>query len=222
MHICFTGSHAMRGVGLHFAVHYNRGRPHTALGLGFPEPSQTTIPANRHRLTCRAVIKWRRHPCLTVYIMSIDWKRRGVTRAHEGLSGIFLDNNRVIEFVITDVAYDPGRPEAASLAPAARRRTRGKGEHVHSVAVAVVAHGAIPYGAGGRQAGIRIIGLLMPITLTENDRFWQTAQTWRPVAEAWFHVRASCYLSSRTTEKVTAKLWIYRLNNAPVQDHHTE
>jgi putative transposase len=28
-----------------FVTHYNRGRPHTALGPGFPEPSQATVPA---------------------------------------------------------------------------------------------------------------------------------------------------------------------------------
>ena len=35
-----------------FAAHYNRGRPHTALGPGFPEPTSSMIPdsGNRHRL----------------------------------------------------------------------------------------------------------------------------------------------------------------------------
>jgi transposase InsO family protein len=32
-----------------FAVHYNRGRPHSALGPGIPEPSQTMVPASVHR-----------------------------------------------------------------------------------------------------------------------------------------------------------------------------
>ena len=32
-----------------FALHYNRGRPHTALGPGFPEPIQTTVPVAGHR-----------------------------------------------------------------------------------------------------------------------------------------------------------------------------
>ena len=31
-----------------FAAHYNRGRPHTALGPGFPEPNPATIPASGH------------------------------------------------------------------------------------------------------------------------------------------------------------------------------
>ena len=33
-------------------VHYNRGRPHSSLGPGFPEPTQDTVPAgdNRHEL----------------------------------------------------------------------------------------------------------------------------------------------------------------------------
>ena len=31
-----------------FAVYYNRGRPHTALGPGFPEPQQATVARGRH------------------------------------------------------------------------------------------------------------------------------------------------------------------------------
>jgi transposase InsO family protein len=31
-----------------FAVYYNRGRPHTALGPGFPEPLQATVVRGRH------------------------------------------------------------------------------------------------------------------------------------------------------------------------------
>ena len=35
-----------------FITHYNRGRPHSVLGPGFPEPIQATVPASdrRHRL----------------------------------------------------------------------------------------------------------------------------------------------------------------------------
>jgi putative transposase len=32
-----------------FITHYNRGRPHSALGPGFPEPIQATAPASGHR-----------------------------------------------------------------------------------------------------------------------------------------------------------------------------
>jgi len=32
-----------------FISHYNRGRPHSALGPGFPEPMQATVPASGHR-----------------------------------------------------------------------------------------------------------------------------------------------------------------------------
>jgi putative transposase len=32
-----------------YANHYNRGRPHSALGPGIPEPPQTTVPAGPHR-----------------------------------------------------------------------------------------------------------------------------------------------------------------------------
>ena len=32
-----------------FIVHYNRGRPHSSLGPGIPEPSQAEVPAGPHR-----------------------------------------------------------------------------------------------------------------------------------------------------------------------------
>ena len=32
-----------------FVRHYNRGRPHSALGPGIPEPSQAEVPAGPHR-----------------------------------------------------------------------------------------------------------------------------------------------------------------------------
>ena len=32
-----------------WGIHYNRGRPHSSLGPGLPEPSPGSIPANDHR-----------------------------------------------------------------------------------------------------------------------------------------------------------------------------
>ena len=32
-----------------FVIHYNRGRPHSALGPGIPEPPQVKVPASGHR-----------------------------------------------------------------------------------------------------------------------------------------------------------------------------
>ena len=42
----------LRRIVREYTVHYNRGRPHTALGPGFPEPNQATVIAshNQHRL----------------------------------------------------------------------------------------------------------------------------------------------------------------------------
>jgi len=40
--------HLRRIVG-EFVTHYNRGRPHSALGPGIPEPPQTVAPAGPHR-----------------------------------------------------------------------------------------------------------------------------------------------------------------------------
>ena len=34
-----------------FVVHYNRGRPHSSLGPGIPEPPQAQVPAGPHRHT---------------------------------------------------------------------------------------------------------------------------------------------------------------------------
>jgi putative transposase len=33
----------------HWTVHYNRGRPHSSLGPGFPEPIHESVPASGHR-----------------------------------------------------------------------------------------------------------------------------------------------------------------------------
>jgi transposase InsO family protein len=40
--------HLRRIVG-EFVIHYNRGRPHAALGPGIPEPPQAKVPAGPHR-----------------------------------------------------------------------------------------------------------------------------------------------------------------------------
>ena len=32
-----------------WAIHYNRGRPHSALGPGLPEPMPDQVPPNEHR-----------------------------------------------------------------------------------------------------------------------------------------------------------------------------
>ena len=32
-----------------WAIHYNRGRPHSSLGPGFPEPNQESVPASDHQ-----------------------------------------------------------------------------------------------------------------------------------------------------------------------------
>jgi hypothetical protein len=34
-----------------WAIHYNRGRPHSALGPGLPEPMSDQVPSNEHRHT---------------------------------------------------------------------------------------------------------------------------------------------------------------------------
>ena len=32
-----------------WGIHYNRGRPHSSLGPGVPEPNQEKVPASAHR-----------------------------------------------------------------------------------------------------------------------------------------------------------------------------
>ena len=39
----------LRRVLSEFTIHYNRGRPHSALGPGIPEPPQASVPASGHR-----------------------------------------------------------------------------------------------------------------------------------------------------------------------------
>jgi transposase InsO family protein len=39
----------LRRLVLEFVTHYNRGRPHSSLGPGLPEPSQAKIPASVHK-----------------------------------------------------------------------------------------------------------------------------------------------------------------------------
>ncbi len=39
----------LRGIVKESVTHYNRGRPHSALGPGIPEPPQTAVPAGPHR-----------------------------------------------------------------------------------------------------------------------------------------------------------------------------
>jgi hypothetical protein len=39
----------LRRVLSEFVVHYNRGRPHSSLGPGIPEPPQDSVPASGHR-----------------------------------------------------------------------------------------------------------------------------------------------------------------------------
>ena len=59
----------LRMIVIEFVIHYNRGRPHSALGPGIPEPPQTVAPADpqRHKLPagCRVestpVLGWLHH-----------------------------------------------------------------------------------------------------------------------------------------------------------------
>ena len=39
----------LRRIVREFADYYNRGRPHSALGPGLPEPNQATVPVGEHR-----------------------------------------------------------------------------------------------------------------------------------------------------------------------------
>jgi transposase InsO family protein len=43
------GERHLQAIVAEFAVHYNRGRPHSSLGPGIPEPSQAEVPASVHR-----------------------------------------------------------------------------------------------------------------------------------------------------------------------------
>ena len=72
-----------------FVRHYNRGRPHSSLGPGIPEPTQGKVRAifQGHRLPAGAVSD--RRPFLGDCIMNIGWKRR---RPSNG--PVFADHRR--------------------------------------------------------------------------------------------------------------------------------
>jgi len=57
-----------------FITHYNRGRPHSALASGFPEPIQTTVPVAID-IDCRRSTVLHRRRCSVAYIMNIAWSR---------------------------------------------------------------------------------------------------------------------------------------------------
>ena len=46
--IPFSERH-LRMIVQEWGIHYNRGRPHSSLGPGFPEPNQDSVPASDHR-----------------------------------------------------------------------------------------------------------------------------------------------------------------------------
>ncbi len=43
------GERHLRRTVAEFVTHYNRGRPHSSLGPGIPEPLQARVPASAHR-----------------------------------------------------------------------------------------------------------------------------------------------------------------------------
>jgi transposase InsO family protein len=46
--IAMENERHLRGIVQEFVTHYNRGRPHSALGPRIPEPLQATTPAGPH------------------------------------------------------------------------------------------------------------------------------------------------------------------------------
>ncbi len=53
------GERHLKRIASEFVVHDNRGRPHSALGPGIPEPTQAEVPvgANRHQFPTDYVVK---------------------------------------------------------------------------------------------------------------------------------------------------------------------
>jgi hypothetical protein len=62
-----------------WVVHDNRGRPHSSLGPGIPEPSQERVPASDHRHKLPAGYRVGKTP-LAAYITSIAWSKRLLKR----------------------------------------------------------------------------------------------------------------------------------------------
>jgi hypothetical protein len=59
-----------------FATHYNRGRPHSSLGPGIPEPSENSVPAEAIGTCCPPVTASTQSRFSLDCIMNTDWKRR--------------------------------------------------------------------------------------------------------------------------------------------------
>ncbi len=74
-----------------WGIHYNRGRPHSSLGPGIPEPSQELVPASDHRHNCPPDTASGRPRSLAAYITSITGPRRLLKRRCRGSNGIFAE-----------------------------------------------------------------------------------------------------------------------------------
>jgi transposase InsO family protein len=54
-----------------WTMHYNRGRPHSSLGPGLPEPISDPVPPDEHRHGCHSDIGLRRDPCSAACITNM-------------------------------------------------------------------------------------------------------------------------------------------------------
>ena len=85
-----------------WGIHYNRGRPHSSLGPGIPEPSQESVPASDHRHKLPAGYRVGKTPVLgglhhevvlQLSILRCDHAQRGWLPASQAASPNTLSTN---------------------------------------------------------------------------------------------------------------------------------
>ena len=76
LHLGAAPIHHLRRILREWIRHYNRGRPHSSLGPGMPEPSSRATPraADRHCLPTDEVVH--RDQSLVDCIRNISWRKR--------------------------------------------------------------------------------------------------------------------------------------------------
>jgi hypothetical protein len=80
-----------------WGIHYNRGRPHSTLGPGLPEPTQDSVPVSDHRHQLPTVIALKGRPCSGACITNTAWRRRPrkddslfAEHSHQGKGNVLL------------------------------------------------------------------------------------------------------------------------------------
>ena len=83
-HLIPINERHLRGIVKEFATHYNRGRPHSALGLEVPEPNQPKALAGLHRPKLPVGYEISTNPD-SCWLASRIWPKKGGCLAADGV-----------------------------------------------------------------------------------------------------------------------------------------